>query len=139
MTVCASLLWPDSRFRVSLLFKPRVRTELIILMSKSLSKARNGLRMNGSSTVAVAKKRKRELLEEESDSESSSTQNESTSGSDSEMNSKDGNSEDDDAERFRASQWVDEDDLDPYEGMTAGTSNGGQVSFWISFIAWTLY
>jgi hypothetical protein len=138
MTVCASLLWPDSRFGVSLLFKPRIRKELIILMSKSLSKARNGLRMTGSSTVAVAKKRKREQLEEESDSESSSTQNESTSGSDSEMNSKDGNSEDD-AERFRASQWVDEDDLDPYEGMITGTSNGGQVSFWISFIAWTLY
>lgn len=100
-------------------------------MSKSLSKTRNGLRMNGSSTVAVAKKRKRDLMEE-SDSESSSTQSESTSGGDSEMNSEDGNGlseEDDDAERFRASQWVDEDDLDVYEDRNVGASNGGQVSF----------
>jgi hypothetical protein len=124
-------LWPASQFGVSLPFKPRVSKELIKLMYKPLSKARDGLRMNGSSTIAVAKKRKRDLMEE-SDSESSSTQNESTSEGDSEMNSEDGSGlseEDDDAEQFRASQWVDEDDLDVYENRNTGAWNSGQVSF----------
>jgi hypothetical protein len=100
-------------------------------MSKSLSKARDDQRMNGSSTVAVAKKRKRDLMEE-SDSESSSTQSKSRSGNDSEMNSEDASElseEDDDVERFRASQWVDEDDLDVYEDRNTVVSNSGQVSF----------
>lgn len=64
------------------------------------------------STNAVARKRKRDVMEE-SDSESTEKSTEEASGT----NSEDSEVEDEeaDAEQRRASQWVDEDDLDMYE------------------------